>query len=740
MSSALETIDIRPLEDLLFPRKEPRLCRTISTDRFATLKLPNPFERDHTRSFSGETMVNPSTPRTDDSSSFVEETFPSISSLDLAGTLSNLITGVPLYNSFLDLLEQRQGQRLNILKLLPFYDAILEDSEEERIENLVAQKWRMVRKFKVETAYRNALEAARVQKARRRRDTQNLKHKLQSQNCVLQQVISASQKVQNEMDRLKKQAKTASGGHIGISTTQNSAQIAQITVLKQRLEEKDVRLESAVTETRSLKRQVEDLTKENRAMTRNFIENQRAFHDHYARQCQIAACLDQDPAKTADVRRDLAYKDKMYVDLEKRAADCAGELKKVKLQSTLEQDRNENKICHLETELESRAIALRQMALRKERYRKSNEEILNMLKQRLTQDDFVNALSQYYDEVLQDNAFLSAAVQEQELELAHRRGQVYEMTAARRDLDSDLKEHEEKYSSLEKEKNAAENKKVELQVELELLAQQHARELNDRDAELANVHNTVAESQEFVARIFSMGTTESQQEMLKQKDNIIALQRGELIETKKLNLTLRNDLDRQTEITMDNARWISWGQHKEELRQKRLLNLTSEVERLRSLVLVKDGTVDMTEILDDIEAMRAVKAVRDDWIGDLARLAMKFLGYVHLLEQQLKSLDFELTVEGRAQLISECRAGLAYHGLTLNEDEQIEEGTYDDNWDAEELEKEDVDGASDDGLEEEFKEARNTSPPAKDAVFDTKAALTNGTPPSCSCRQYSFFQ
>ena len=726
-SNNLPIPEIRPLEDLLFPKKDPRICRTMSTDHLSTLISLTHFTRSHARSLSGQTIVSPDTPQVSTSALFAENVSPTISSLELAGIQSNLSAGV-LHEFWLGLLEQRQKERLDFLLILPFYDTRLEDSEEEHFEAIIAQKWRMVRSAKLEPVYRDAFKAIRKLKAERQRDVRNLKLELKSQGDVLQQSISASQKVQKEMDRLRKQMKITSEGYTGVPNLQNSAQIDQITALRQQLQEKDVRLESANKETENLKIHVKRLNKENRLMTRSFVENQRAFEDHYIRQGQLAACLDQEPAKTADIKRDLAYKDKLYNDLEKRAADCAGELRKVKMQRTLEKDRSEQKTGHLKAELESKSIALRKLALRKDKYRKSNEQILDTLKQRLTQDDFINALSEYYTEVLQDNAFLCASFEEQELELVHRREQVYDLTIANHDFSANLDEHHEKYSELEKEKTAAENKVTELQVELELLPQQYAEAVNAKVEELANLHNALAESQKFVAHISSIGATEIQHEMLKQKDNIIALQRDELIQTKKHNLALRHDLSRQTEITTDNARWIFWGQRKEELRQKRLVNLTNEVERLRNLVMVKDGTLDMTDVLNDIEAMGAVKAVRDDQVGDLARLAVKFLGYMHLFEHALKSLNIEVTVEGRKELISECRTGLAYHGVILTEDEQIAEEMYDDNWDAEELDKEDDDNTSDNGLEKEDNEADNSHLPASDAVPATNPTAAIGNP------------
>ena len=394
------------------------------------------------------------------------------------------------------------------------------------------------------------------------------------------------------------------------------------------------------------------------------------------------------------------------------------------MQSTLEQDRSDRKIGHLEEKLKRKSILLEKMTLRKEEYRRSNEQILDMLKQRLTQDDFVYALVEYYNKVLQDNALLRASSEEHELELGRQQGEIYDLTAARHDLVSALENQKEAYSGLEEEKSATEDKMVELQVENDLLEQRHQELLQAKDAEIADVRHTLAITEDLKAVVSGMSITELQREISQQKDNVIARQRDELIETKKLNLALQRELGRQAEMVMNNARWIFWDQHKDELRQKRLVNLTDEVELLRNLVMVKDGNMDLTDMLDHIEAIRAVKALREDWIGDLARLAVRFLSYVHVLELQLKSSNIEPSNEGRIKLISDCREGLAYHGMTLTEDEQIEESVYDDDWDAEELKQED----RDDGLLVEDNEEKKSPLHAEDDVLTTETVPVSNAP------------
>ena len=325
ISNDLPSIEIRPLEELLFPIKESRLCRTMSINHLKIRDCSTVVKRGHT-SLSGETIVDQGIPQMSASVSFVEEVSLSISSLDLAGIQSDSSTELASYNSDLQFIEQRQKEKLDVLKSLPFYNAVLEENVEEHLETIAAQRWRTVRKSKVEAFYGSTHESIRVQKAKWQKTAQELKCKLRSKDDLLQKTISASQKVQEQMDQLKQRVKTTSEEYIDVQLMPNSVQKDQIIALKQKLERKEVEFQNAVVETKNLHRRLADLIRENRAMTRNFIVNQRGFEDNYIRQGQLIAYLDQDPSRSAGIQRDLAYKDKMYHDLEKRAVDCAGEL------------------------------------------------------------------------------------------------------------------------------------------------------------------------------------------------------------------------------------------------------------------------------------------------------------------------------------------------------------------------------------------------------------------------------
>ena len=640
------TPELPPIEDLIFPKKDPRLCRTMSTGRLETVIQVNLVQLGHSRNFSGDTMVSEDTEKTNTSTSFVES---------ISGEVQDLKREVELKDELLQ-------QTISVTQKLQSEN----DDLKQKLENI------------------------------------DFKREIEFKDGLLQQTISVTQKLQSEYDDLKQQVENMDCGTTDapsateeylqkenarwfaiISSMQNVGQAGQITALKQQLHAKDIEFASAKDEVNNLKSELDEVKNQNRMMTETFADNQRGFDDQFARMTHIQEYMENDPSNTPDAHRDLEYKDKLYSELEKRSADCAGELRKVKMQRVLEQDNSSRKIVHLEAELKSVEMALQKMASRKEKYRMSNEEILSMLKQRLTQNNIVKAISDYFDEVRADNASLCASSEELELELIHRRGQVYDLTEACYRSDQQSEEQKERFDSLEQEKSAAENKVVELEIQRDFVSQEHGEFVTDKDAEIADLNETIAQGEEYIKHLQSTTANERQAVVLRHKDHIIRQQRTELIEVKKLTATLKQQTAEQYYIDQRNAQFAYLAERKDKMRQKRVENLTNEVDTLRQLVTVKDGTADMNEVLDEIEALKMIKHRREDWIGELANLAIKFLLHVHMLEDQLESAGIEVDKEGRAELIQACRKGLSYQGVRLTEDEKIFTRNYEDDWDDE---------------------------------------------------------
>jgi len=136
------------VDDLLFPKKNPRLCqlRTLSTDRLQTL-----FKAGHQRHLSGDTSVGSNDGQTKTSFVLPECSVPNSSILDSTDVQSE-DKEVQSEDKEGQLEEnegqsentevQLEGNEVQLYRQLAFYNASPYDSEEERIRAEVGAEWK----------------------------------------------------------------------------------------------------------------------------------------------------------------------------------------------------------------------------------------------------------------------------------------------------------------------------------------------------------------------------------------------------------------------------------------------------------------------------------------------------------------------------------------------------------------------------------------------------------------------
>lgn len=132
------------VDDLLFPKKNPRLCklRTMSTDRLQSL-----FQGAHQRRLSGDTLVELDYQHTKIPSSILDNSAHSSSILNETDVQSDALTEHPSHSADRDLPELWEMNEVKLFRELPFYNASLYDSEEERIRAEVGAEWKAAFKF-----------------------------------------------------------------------------------------------------------------------------------------------------------------------------------------------------------------------------------------------------------------------------------------------------------------------------------------------------------------------------------------------------------------------------------------------------------------------------------------------------------------------------------------------------------------------------------------------------------------
>lgn len=142
--SLLDTLPIEVkslVDDLLFPKKDPRLCqlRTLSTDRLQTM-----FKAGHQRQLSGDTLVGSDDEQAKTSFVVPECPVPNSSVLDSTNVQSEdkEVQSKDEEDQPEDTEVQLEGDETQLYKQLAFYNASLYDSEEERIRAEVGAEWK----------------------------------------------------------------------------------------------------------------------------------------------------------------------------------------------------------------------------------------------------------------------------------------------------------------------------------------------------------------------------------------------------------------------------------------------------------------------------------------------------------------------------------------------------------------------------------------------------------------------
>ena len=158
------------------------------------------------------------------------------------------------------------------------------------------------------------------------------------------------------------------------------------------------------------------------------------------------------------VANHMAYKDKLYQDLEKRFQDCSAVFEEHQKRASSANKDAIDEIISLRKELRERKAAMDCKEEEKEKYRKESEKVHEMLLSQIHYDEFVEALSYHFDLVREDNCTLVTRVRELEEQI---KGLKHEVTGHERkakNLAKEFNAQNESVRDLEDDKKALESK------------------------------------------------------------------------------------------------------------------------------------------------------------------------------------------------------------------------------------------------------------------------------------------
>ena len=181
-----------------------------------------------------------------------------------------------------------------------------------------------------------------------------------------------------------------------------NVQAATIQGLQQDKETLEAHLRTATDENDILKPMVADYEKE------------RGMWEERAR--YLADALEQNPGCTNHDDL-LGQKDRMFAVLEKRAADCYAAMEKLEKESGESKEQAAAKIALQDMLLENQKQKMDFLKDFKELFERELKDVFEMLKGRITGNDYADSLSHFYDLLCIDNAMLKEKVNQQTIEL-----------------------------------------------------------------------------------------------------------------------------------------------------------------------------------------------------------------------------------------------------------------------------------------------------------------------------------
>lgn len=266
-------------------------------------------------------------------------------------------------------------------------------------------------------------------------------------------------------------------------------------------------------------------------------------------QDQLSPAAEDSLSNSTKTANHLAYKDKMYEDLEKRFQDYTTANEKQQKVLSDEKVESENYIDALKKALEIQTAAVVKAAEDKKVYREGMSKSLTTTLAAVPQDDFIEALSFHFDVVQKDNQVLAGKVVELEEEVLNFKEEATRHEWEQIGLLKELGAQKESIDQLKQAKEVVVGELDAVRYTSEVAEECHKKEKKDYQAHLGNLQNELQAQGERYAALNRGSVDERIQYELNSKDNFIQALRDRLNEGQQAYAQACFDRDRYMEIS-----------------------------------------------------------------------------------------------------------------------------------------------------------------------------------------------
>lgn len=252
------------------------------------------------------------------------------------------------------------------------------------------------------------------------------------------------------------------------------------------------------------------------------------------------------PTKVAN---HIAYKDKLYVELEKRFRDYSTMIETEQREAAEDREKGEKSLIALREEVGEQKEVIKKLTQEKKAYREENGGILRTVLGRMPRDEFHEALNFHFDLVRTNNSVLAARVVELDEEVANLKKEVEWHGQEKENLAKERQAQQEAVDQLEEAKKAVMSELDALKYTYEVAEEYHKEEVSNYQTALTNVSSELRENRHIFGELSRHSASERVQYELDSKNEHIQNLRSQLDETRQAWIQACNDRDHYFRVT-----------------------------------------------------------------------------------------------------------------------------------------------------------------------------------------------
>lgn len=308
---------------------------------------------------------------------------------------------------------------------------------------------------------------------------------------------------------------------------------------------------------------------------------------------QLTGCAEDSLSNPTKIANHIAYKNKLYEDLEKRFLEYSTNAEAEQQKASDEKEIADKSITTLREVMDQQEKFLEDSTKLNKKYQEENVKMLRTVLGQMPQDEFIEGLSFHFDLVRNDNAVLAARVLELDKEVTDLKQEVVRHKREQESLVKELKANQKIAHQLEEAKEAAMGELDALKYSSEVAEEGHKEEIENYRNTADRLSSKLRVMSDNFSALNRESASERIQALLDSKDELIDTLEAKLNETYQALIQASNERDHYYRVTeLDNCvnsfheRDVTFLQHQLRIAEAKFTELseplsTGHLQRIR---------------------------------------------------------------------------------------------------------------------------------------------------------------